>query len=523
MIMEIRYVSYCGTIEIRNGTTLQIRVHMNTPPTEETGVDPALRRLGGILVLGAIAPALDTTIVNVALASLGRAMHASVTTTQWTLTGYLLAMGIAMPVSTWASRRFGGKQLWLFSLALFVISSALSGAAWDMTSLICFRVVQGLAAGLMMPLVITLIVQAAGPRRLGRLIAIVSLPVVVVPILGPVVGGLVVNDLGWRWIFYINVPICLAAIALAWRFMPWDESPKERNHLDIVGLFLLSPGLALILYGVSQTTGRSGFVTTAALGPLLLGIALIGGFAAHALRTRQTPLVNLRVFRTRSFSAAASVFLLAGLSLYGPLLLLALYYQQVQGKSVLLTGLLLAPQGVGSLVPRTLAGRLTDRIGARPVVMVGLVLTALGTLAFALAGSHPNDWWLAGSLVVRGAGLSGATIAVMAGAFRDLPRAEVPDASTTMRIVQQVGGSMGAAVLALIVASQLSGTHLNTAATRAAAFGTAFWWAIGFSLLALVPALFLPTLVRIGSTASGERAPAEPSGTLEPAESTTTG
>ncbi|MGC1184486.1 MAG: MDR family MFS transporter [Candidatus Dormiibacterota bacterium] len=465
---------------------------MSGLPTGEGKVDPALRRLGWVLVLGGIAPALDTTIVNVALQTLGRAMHASVTTTQWTLTGYLLAMGIAMPVSTWATRQFGGKRLWLFSLALFVASSALSGAAWNMTSLICFRVLQGVAAGLLMPLIITLLVQAAGPQRLGRLMAIVSLPIVVVPILGPVIGGLVVNDLGWRWIFYVNVPICLAAIVLAWRLVPPSVPRQQSNYFDLVGLLLLSPGLALVIDGFSQATGRHGLLTTATLIPLLIGAALVGGFAWHGTHTQKTPLVNLRVFRTRSFSASACVFLLAGLSLYGPMLLLALYYQQVQGKSVLFTGLLLAPQGIGSLVPRTIAGKLTDRIGARPVVVVGLLLTAVGTLAFALAGRNPDDWWLAASLLVRGAGLASATIAVMAGAFRDVPKDQVPDASTTMRIVQQVGGSLGATVLAVILAGQLA----SAATTRVTAFDVAFWWAIGFSLLALLPALFLPTLVR---------------------------
>jgi EmrB/QacA subfamily drug resistance transporter len=466
---------------------------MDTPPAVAGGIDPALRRLSWILVLGGIAPALDTTIVNVALASIGHAMHTTVATTQWTLTGYLLATGIAMPVSTWATRRFGGKQLWMWSLVLFVASSALSGAAWDIASLICFRVIQGVAAGLLMPLVITLLVQAAGPTRLGRLIAIVTLPVAVVPILGPVVGGLIVNELGWRWIFYVNVPICIAAIALAWRYIPETTSARVPSHLDLLGLLLLSPGLALIIFAFAQATGPGGFLVAGVMVPLVLSLALIGGFVWHALRTQNTPLVNLRVFRFRSFSAASSVFLLAGLSLYGPLLLLALYYQQVQGKSALLTGLLLAPQGVGSILPRTLAGRLADRIGSLLVVIVGLVLTAGGTLAFTFAGAHSNDYWLAASLFVRGAGLASVTIAVFAGAFRDVPRDEVPDASTTMRIVQQVGGSIGAAALALILAAQLPSSHLITVANRAVAFNTAFWWAIGFTLLALLPALFLPS------------------------------
>lgn len=458
-------------------------------------IDPALRNLVWILVLGSLAPALDTTIVNVALAALGRSLHTSVATSQWTITGYLLAMAMAMPVTGWAAERFGAKRMWLSSLALFLAGSIASGAAWNIGSLIVFRLIQGVGAGLMLPIVMTLIVQAAGPRRLGRLMAAASLPMVIVPIFGPVVSGLIINNLSWRWIFYVNVPICLAAMLLAWRRVPASAPGPDKHPLDVLGLALLSPGLALIIYGLSQATGQSGFARTGVLVPLAVGVALVGVFARHAVRKLDRPLINLRVLRIRSYAASAAVLFLAGLSLYGPLLLLALYYQEVQGKSAIVTGLILAPQGIGSLLPRTIAGKLTDRIGPRLVVISGLVLTAAGTLAFTQAGPSTNEWLLAGSLLVRGAGLAGVTIAVMAGAFQGIPRAEVPDASSTTRIVLQVGGSFGAAVLAIILAHELLGHGVVTAATRGLAFNVAFWWAIGFSVLALLPALLLPSAV----------------------------
>jgi MFS family permease len=267
----------------------------------------------------------------------------------------------------------------------------------------------------------------------------------------------------------------------------------ERHPFDIVGLLTLSPGLALVFYGLAQVSGPAGFANAAVVVPIAAGVVFLAAFGVHAARRHDGPLVNIRVLRIPSFAAAAGVFLLSGLSLYGPLLLLGLYYQDVQGKSALITGLLLAPQGIGSLLPRTIAGRLTDRVGPRLVVIPGLVLTVVGTLAFALAGSAPSDWLLSASLVVRGAGLGAVTIAVMAGAFQGVPHQEVPDASTMMRIVQQVGGSFGAAVLAVILASQLASHSVLTATFRVAAFDTSFWWAIGFTVLALAPALLLPT------------------------------
>jgi EmrB/QacA subfamily drug resistance transporter len=489
---------------------------VSTAAASDQSIDAALRRQIWILVLGALAPALDTTIVNVALDTLGRTLHASVTTSQWTITGYLLAMGMAMPVTGWVSERFGDKRTWLFSLTMFLAGSALSGAAWNMASLIVFRLVQGVGAGLMLPVVTTMLVQVAGAKRLGAMMTIAMLPVVVVPIFGPVVGGLILNSASWRWIFYVNVPICLAAMWLAWRKMPPSTPASHPHRLDVLGLVLLSPGLALIIYGLSQTTGTSGFATTSAWAPLLAGLALTAAFTLHALRQRDRqrdrPLINLSVLRVRSLAASVGVLFLAGLSVYGPLLLLALYYQDVQGKSAIVTGLLLAPQGIGSLLPRGIAGKLSDRIGPRPVVITGLALTALGTLPFAWAGPATNQWLLAGSLFVRGAGLAPVTIAAMVGAFRDVAPREVPDASSTTRIVQQIGGSFGAAVLAVILATALRSHAAVTAAARGLAFNTAFWWAIGLTLLALLPALLLPAALGPRARSKRHKRPQERAG-----------
>ena len=179
---------------------------------------------------------------------------------------------------------------------------------------------------------------------------------------------MIVNNLSWRWIFYVNVPICLAALLLAWRAMPASAPARDRHPLDVLGLALLSPGLALIIYGLSRVTGRGGFGGTGVLVPLAAGLALTAAFVLHAVRRRERPLINLSVPRVGSYAASVSVLFLAGLSVYGPLLLLALYYQQVQGKSALATGLLLAPQGIGSLLPRGIAGTLQRMASGRIAV-----------------------------------------------------------------------------------------------------------------------------------------------------------
>jgi EmrB/QacA subfamily drug resistance transporter len=452
-----------------------------TAPAREATIDPAVRKLAAVMIVGAAAGLLDTTIVNVAIKTIADDLHASLAEVQWVMTGYLLSYGMVIPFSGWALARFGARRTWLFSLSLFLAGSIAAGAAPDIGSLIAFRVVQGIGGGMLIPVFTTVLVQAAGGKSLGRLMATVSLPAVVVPILGPVAGGLIVANLDWRWIFYVNVPICAAGLLLAVRYLPGHATHAgPRPRLDLPGIALLSPAVALLLYGLANVGGGGGPGRWDVLVPLAAGVVLLGAFTARGLRRRRDgvrPVIDLRLFRVRSFAGASSLMFLSGLSMYGALFLLPLYYQQARGASVLTAGLLMAPQGIGSLLPRPWAGKLTDTLGPRPVALAGMLVAAAATVPFALAGAHTSYALLCVVLAVRGAGLSSANIAVMAGAFTGVPKASVPDASAATRIIQQVGGSFGTAVLATILAGHT--------------YQVAFWWSIGFTGLAVLPALLL--------------------------------
>ena len=452
--------------------------------TETDRLDAELLKLAGIVLAGAIAAILDMTIVNVAIDTLGRDLDARVSTIQWVVTGYMLAAALVMPVTGWAVDRFGGKRLWLLSLSLFVGGSALCGLAWSVESLIAFRVIQGAAGGMLLPLAQTILAQAAGPLRVGRAMALVALPAQLGPILGPVIGGLIVSDLSWRWIFYVNVPVCLVALVLAWRGMP-DTRPDEHHRLDAIGLALLSPALAGIVYGLSQAGGHGGFGNAAVLLPLAAGVALLGAFAVHALRTRTEPLIDLRLLRNRPFAASSALMFTAGLSLFGAMLLLPLYYQVARGASALHAGLLLAPQGVGTMIALVAVGRLADRLPPRPIVLAGMALAVLGTLPYALVGPDTSEALLSAALVVRGAGLGAAIVPIMAGAYVGIAHEAIPRATTAIRIIQQVGGSLGTAILAVILQHRLAAT------TPTAAFADTFTWALAFTAMAFVPALAL--------------------------------
>ncbi|MCU1528530.1 MAG: family efflux transporter permease subunit [Frondihabitans sp.] len=452
-------------------------------------LDPRVMRVAMVLIVGGLAVVFDTTIVGVALHTLARELHTSVSTIQWVSTGYLLALGVTVPLVGWAQNRFGGKRLWMFALAVFLGGSIGSSLAWSAASLIAFRVVQGVGGGLMLPLMATLVMQAAGGKSLGRTMSVVTLPAVLGPILGPVLGGVILNWLDWRWLFSVNVPFCVVGFVLAWKLLPTDL-PTARRPLDVLGLVLLSPGIVGILYGLSNASKTDGFARADVLTPMLIAVAFLLAFTIYARARGERALVDVRLFAHRSVASASALLFLSGASLYGAMLLLPLYFQDVRGVDALGAGLLLAPQGIGTLFSRTLAGRLTDAVGAKWVTLIAFAIVGVATIPFAFATASTNEWILMAALLVRGFGLGAVTIPLMTAAFVGLERSDVPNASIITRIAQQVGGSFGVALLAVILDGAVA--QLTSGASSATAFDQAFWWSIGFTGLAVVLSLLLP-------------------------------
>ncbi len=466
----------------------------NISKSQKEKLDPALLKIAIILVIGSLAPLLDSTMVNVAIKTISSNLNSTLALIQWVITGYVLAMAISVPVSGWASNRFGGKRVYMFSLIVFLVGSVLSSLSWNIESLISFRLLQGVGAGLMMPTLTTILVQKADGKNLAHIMSIVSLPMLLGPILGPMLGGVIVNSLGWRWTFYINIPITIIAFLLALWGLPTEEQTHSKNHLDIIGISLLSPAFAAFIYGISQMSAHNGFNNSAVIIPIFIGIVLMASFIIYALRTKNTPVVDLHLFKSRNFSASSVLLFMSGIVTNGAMLILPLYYQQVRGESILFTGILLIPQGIGMLLTRGKIGILADRIGSRLIVMISLVVTIVGTLPFAFAGPDTNQVLLAGALIIRGAGLGGLLIPIMASAYMGLSRDQVPDASIATRILQTIGGAFGSAILATVVQHQISSSYVSNIQTVASAYNVAFWWSIGFAVIALIPALLLPSM-----------------------------
>jgi len=483
--------------------------------------------LASVVVLGAIMTILDATIVNVALPTLGRDFHTSIATIQWVPTVYLLALASVIPLTGWASQRLGAKELWLVSLVAFTLGSLLAGLSWSIGALIAFRVLQGVGGGMIMPLGQMILAQAAGPNRMGRVMSIVGVPMLLAPIFGPVIGGALVDAVSWRWIFFVNLPVAAVAFLLAIKLLPRVPRRGEQG-LDLVGAILLPGGTALSLWGLAEV-GQKGTITAALpLTALPVGLALVACFVVHALRTTN-PLIDVRLFAKRGFATAAATNLMLGIALFGVALLLPLYFQIIRGRSPLDTGLLLIPQGLGAACAISVAGALTDKVGARRVVPVGIVLALIGTLAYTQITVDSAYWYLAGALFLIGAGLGATITPSMAAAFQHLEHAEMPGATSAINVVQRVAGSVGTALLAVVlqrtIATNLTGFHggisqaaalarhdpRHAAPAIADAFGTTFWVAFALTAAALVPALLLPS-------ARGRRErPAKPAAAREPA------
>lgn len=455
--------------------------------TTEAKLSPKVKKALVALIVGGIAAILDSTMVTLAIDTLAVKLNSSAGTLQWVITGFLLAMAVAIPITGWAERRWGGKRVWMAALVLFVLASVLCAVSWNDASLIGFRVLQGFGAGLIFPLMQTLAVRVAGGHISSRLMAAVSLPIALGPILGPVIGGVVLNWLSWRWLFLINVPVIAIGLLLAWRFLPNDhpEPTAGRPSLDWIGLALLAPALTGILLGLSQLSEDGGIGHADVLVPLLAGIALLVAFILWASRPGEhQPIVDIRLLRMRSLGSATAVLFTAGAVMYAGMFLLPLYFQQLRGESVLNAGLLLIPQGVGALASRLVIGKLVDWFGARGVTIVSFLLAAVATIPFAFAGSDTNLWWLGVVLLVRGFGIGAVLIPPMSVAYQDTRPADIPHATMNTRIVQQVGASFGTAIVAVALESLLD--HGATGA-----FQTAFWWAVGITVAAVIPAFAL--------------------------------
>jgi EmrB/QacA subfamily drug resistance transporter len=479
-------------------------------PEASEKIEPYVWKIAGVVILGMIMSILDTTIVNVALRTLSVDLHSSISQIQWVVTGYLLSLAAVIPVTGWAARRFGAKRVYMTSLVLFTAGSGLCAIAASTTSLVLFRVLQGAGGGMIMPVGQLIMAQVAGPKRMGRVMGIVTMPAMLAPILGPVVGGAILQNLHWSWIFLVNLPVGVLAFALAWRMLPQTDS-GEAGRLDVVGLGLLSSGTTALVYGLSELGTHASFTAPTVIWPTLAGIALIGVFIRHALRVER-PLLDVRLYANRVFGAASLTTFGLGAALFGAMILVPLYYQEVRHESVIVTGLLVGPQGLGMLLVMPLVSRCTQRFGAGRVAIGGVAILSLASIPLAFVGTGTSIAFISLVLLLRGVGIGFSFMPAMTAAFAALRPSQLSDATPQLNVVQRVGGAIGTAVLAVVL--QRATGH--AVSKPAGAFQDAYWWSVGICVLSLIPCFVLMRAenprARLSRSAANAEAAAEPLG-----------
>ncbi|MNC09452.1 putative transport protein HsrA [compost metagenome] len=458
--------------------------------TKEDKIPKSLLTIALVLVLGAIAPMLDGTMVNIALNDFSMAFHASLDNIQWIVTGYVLATGIAVPFSGWLIQRFDGKKVYIAAQIVFLMGSITSGLSWNLTSMVVFRVIQGFGAGLIIPLLTTLLMQVSGQEKVGRLMSIVGLPIVLGPIVGPVIGGVLVDYLSWHWIFFVNVPVVFISLYFITTKLPSFPPANQQARLDWFGILILGAISVSLIYGITEAAHRAGFNNTRTISFILVGAILTIIYAIYAAKNKKNVVVPLNLFRHRSFSGSFCGLFLAGIGTNGPMLLLPLFFQNVRNDSIILAALSLIPQGVGMLLARPLIGRMIDRIGAKIVVIISIAISLVGTIPFIWVDQNTNYWILAAVLLIRGIGVGGVTLPLMSDAYTGLTKMQIPQASIATRIIQNIGGAFGSAVLATIVASQIDHAALDVAQLTSA-YQSGFLTASILIVVMIVPSLFL--------------------------------
>jgi EmrB/QacA subfamily drug resistance transporter len=461
---------------------------------EPTRIEPHVMRIAIVVILGAIMSVLDTTIVNVALHDLTRDLHAPLANIQWVITGYLLSLAAVIPVTGWAVRRFSARRLYLIALVVFTAGSALCALATSSGELIAFRVLQGVGGGMLTPIGQMILVKAAGPRNLPKVMSFIGVPIVLAPVFGPTLGGLLLQSVGWQWIFLINVPVGIAALTFALRLLPRDEAGSaQAGRLDVIGLLLAATGVVGVTYGLSRSESAGSLTAPSVMIPVIAGLALVALFVVHARRTDH-PLLDLRLFSSPAFRAASIVTFCLGAALFGAMILMPLYFQTVRGEDAIHTGLLLIPQGLGGGLGMFLSGRVTERLGAGRTSLIGGVILAVATLPFILITATTPFIGIGGAMMIRGIGIGLSIMPAMTAAFSVLSREQVNDASPQLTVLQRVGGSLGTAIIAVVLEGQISTAH--TQSGLATGFAHTYWWVMAVTLLALLPTLLLTRIER---------------------------
>src|SRR5215467_6931294 len=392
---------------------------------------------------------LDATIVNVALPTIGRDFGVSATAVDGIVTAFLVSLAVTIPASGWLGDRYGGKRVLLTAIAVFTAASALGGIATSLGELVVFRILQGAGGGMLAPVGMAMLFRVFPPKERLRAASILTVPTTFAPALGPVLGGLFVTELSWRWVFYVNLPIGAAAFTFGAVFLH-QQAQAEPGRFDLAGFLLSGFGLGLLMYGVSEGPDL-GWHDTRVLATIAAGAVLLAAMVIVELRSA-APIVDLRLLRNRLFRSGNGVMVLASIAFLGTLYAVSLYYQDGRGLSALGSGLSTFPEALGVMAGAQLASRvLYPRLGPRRHITIGLIGAATSIGLLALVGPQTSLWWARLLMVTLGLSVAQVFVPVQAAAFATISPAATGRASTIFNAMRQLGGAVGVALLTTVI------------------------------------------------------------------------
>lgn len=430
--------------------------------------------VASVVILGVFMSILDQTIVNIALPRLETYFGADVHSVQWVLTAYILTQGVVTPTTAFFADTLGIKRFYIISLAAFTVGSALCGLAWSLPVLIFFRILQGAGGAALFPLSITLLFREFPPHERGTAMGFFGIPALLAPAIGPTLGGYIVTYASWQFIFYINVPIGILAIIMAF-FLLREYRPAGTTRFDVPGFAFAAVGLAAVLYGINDasTDGWGSGTVLACLAVGALALAIFSVYEIMLANRGGQPLLDLRIFGNGLFRAGAIANIFVVFSLFGGLFLLPLYLQNIRGLSAFQAGVLLLPQALASMVAVVVGGRLVDRIGVRAVMIPGLLVLAFANWQLSFTTLYSPYGWLQLMLILRGLALGLTVQPLTVAMLAEISPRLLAQASSLSTVVRAVASSLGIAILATLVQtqSQVHFAHLAELVTPASRIG----------------------------------------------------
>jgi EmrB/QacA subfamily drug resistance transporter len=433
---------------------------------------------------------MDTTIVNVALPSIGDAFSIPSTAADSITISYLVSLAIFIPASGWLGDRFGGKRVLLTAITIFTVASALCGIATSVGELVGFRILQGLGGGMLAPVGMAMVLRTFAPAERVRVLSVITIATAIAPTIGPTFGGLLVTNLSWRWVFFVNLPVGICALVFGLLFVR-DADERRVERFDIAGFVLSAAGLALLMLGVSQGPDR-GWGSPPVLAGIVVGAVLLTAMVLVELR-RSGPMIDVRLFTDRLFRSSTAVMTSVSVAFLGTLYTVSLFLQDGRGLSPLVTGLCLLPEALGVMLGSQLASRLLyPRLGPRFVMSVGVVGVSLLIVLLGLTGRDTSLWLVCLVLHCLGLCVGQVFVSTQAAAFATIPRASSGRASTIFNVGRRLGGALGiaAATTTMVLVGGASSAAAGAETNR---YRVAFFVLAALNVVAVWPALAVRT------------------------------